>query len=230
MDASLIESSLSYLKPGADHPTTRSLDESNSVEMHEVILGGGVAARWTGGARTVPATVRGVDVEIIKFCATGSSFGEYADSSWWERADYVRTPTADRAEHAKLMIGSWGRVNKESLPVPFIAPPFPGTRGAPEAWEALKAHVVQLHNEGRVPGFLTCVAKAEWLQQTSMMIYPTLRRLRDANYQALQRTRLTSSHACMHTRDSSRAAPPPPLDRQCDLKEGRPLGGRRRGP
>ena len=59
----------------------------------------------------------------------------------------------------KALKRSWARVNKDALPAPLFAPRFAGAPGSKADWDALLAHVIELHNAEKLPGFITCGAR-----------------------------------------------------------------------
>jgi hypothetical protein len=151
----LFDASNVMLKAGEDMATARD-DASELGTFSEVISGGGIAVRLTAPrAVAVPKTIRISEVEIIKFHSVHSLAGEWAECSWWLREDEFNLSSSDpNCEKMKALKRTWARVKKEALPEPLYAPRLPGTAHAGSDWDALAAHMVELHNAGKVPGLI----------------------------------------------------------------------------
>jgi hypothetical protein len=189
------ESALSWLKVDTNKSVIREVEEKEEewpTQLGQVIIiGGGISVRMRDGrARSVPDTITIGQVEMLEFLALAGledenvreGHAKSADSSlgaWWQRRDLF---LHDEIGHAQR--GWWAAVDKGALPEPAFAPRFPGTSGASADWEALLARVVSLHNEGSLPGFITCGARGAWPVGTP--VYPTLKALRDVNLMAVQ--------------------------------------------
>ena len=77
------------------------------------------------------------------------------------------------------------RDSKDALDQPLYAPKFPGTAGAKANWDGLLEHVIELHNDGKINGFVSFGARKEWPR--APQVFPTLRMIRDANMASLKR-------------------------------------------
>ena len=124
------------------------------------------------------------------FSLTG--FGTYEGTGWLQRSDVLRSDEGVRH--------TWAKVNKEALPMPVYAPAFPGTPGAADNWTQLVEMVLDLHNTGKLPGF---ISTGSWPSDDAL-VFPTLVAVRDANLKALKRTpagcwlRMRCAHARVH--------------------------------
>ena len=181
----LFESGRAHLKAGENDSITRG-DESTVGELHEMVLGGGIAVRLLNGkAKSVPQKVAASDLEVLEFMAVISLAGEHEDGAWWMRKDQLVLRATDEGYNAsKALKKSWGRVDKGRLPEPIFAPRLPGTAGANGDWHALLELVVEKHNAGEVPDLISFGARAPWLDAPN--VFPTLRTIRDRNLAALK--------------------------------------------
>lgn len=109
------------------------------------------------------------------FSLTG--FGTYEGTGWFQRSDVLRSDEGVRH--------TWMKVNKEALPMPVYAPAFPGTPGAVNNWTQLVEMVLDLHNSGKLPGF---ISTGSWPSDDAQ-VFPTIAAVRDANLKALMCTR-----------------------------------------
>ena len=116
------------------------------------------------------------------FSLTG--FGTYEGTGWLQRSDVLRSDEGVRH--------TWAKVNKEALPMPVYAPAFPGAPGAAENWTQLVEMVLDLHNTGKLPGF---ISTGSWPSDDAL-VFPTLAAVRDANLKALKRT-LAPAGCCL---------------------------------
>ena len=76
--------------------------------------------------------------------------------------------------------------------MPVYAPAFPGAPGAAENWTQLVEMVLDLHNTGKLPGF---ISTGSWPSDDAL-VFPTLAAVRDANLKALKRT-LAPAGCCL---------------------------------
>ena len=116
------------------------------------------------------------------FSLTG--FGTYEGTGWLQRSDVLRSDEGVRH--------TWAKVNKEALSMPVYAPAFPGAPGALNNWTQLVEMVLDLHNTGKLPGFISTGA---WPSDDAL-VFPTLAAVRDANLKALKRT-LAPAACCL---------------------------------
>lgn len=207
MPTPLFDAANVYLK--ADASMALRDEDSTTGAINSMIIGGGISLHYTPMARTVPAKIKLEDVELLKFMAVGGLSGEHADGAWWSREDQFNLKAADDGyDAARSMKRSWGRVVKTALDEPLLAPRFPGSSGSKEDWVALAARAVELHNDGLIPGVVAVGAKSRWLD--APIIYPSLAKIREANYEALKKdhevrahTHARTTHAPTHAHTST---------------------------
>jgi hypothetical protein len=133
--AKLFENVRSHLRAGLAESTLRDeAGTSSSGRIDEFITGGGIGLRMKNGSlRTVPKTVKRVEVEYRCFFSLSSLAGEHEDGLWWASEAQLLPEgrqDPDAAEKASIR-RSWSRVNKEALEQPIYAPKFPRTAGIP---------------------------------------------------------------------------------------------------
>ena len=173
-----------HLEAGSDRPVQRT-DASSAGAINCMIVGGGVALRFNGRSKHIPTMLTSREVDVIKFIAVGALAGEHTDSMWWEREDVFSLMDADdNFEAPKAMKRSWARVVKSALNQPVYAPRYPGTAGSKDDWDRLVEHALELHNQGKLSGFIGSGAKDKWL--TAPLVYPSMATMRSANMQALK--------------------------------------------
>ena len=91
-----------------------------------------------------------------------------------------------KSDSSVVMKRSWARVQHKGLPEPLYAPRFPTASNAKDDWDAILDHVVELHNEGKLPGFITWGARRAAWQDAASNVFPTLLAIRQANGAALR--------------------------------------------
>ena len=80
------------------------------------------------------------------------------------------------------MRATWQRVDRANLPQPLYAPAWPGAPGCRAEWGLLLERVVELHNEGKMDGFITTGKR--WPAQAN--VFPPLRDIWEQNAGAIR--------------------------------------------
>ena len=174
-----------HLEAGSETPVQRTDETSSAGALNCMIVGGGVALRFNGRSKHIPTTLTIREVDVLKFIAVGALAGERTDSIWWEREDvFGLIDPEDNFEAPKAMKRSWARVVKGALNEPVYAPRYPGTAGSKDDWDRLVERALELHNQGKLSGFIGVGAKDKWL--TAPLVYPSMATMRSANMQALK--------------------------------------------
>ena len=173
----------SFLRAGEAQPLKRSLGSEDGISCY--IMGGHVQMRVKDSRvnQVAPRHLTLAQVEFRTwFSLTG--FGTYEGTGWFQRSDVLRSDEGVRH--------TWAKVNKEALSMPVYAPAFPGAPGALNNWTQLVEMVLDLHNTGKLPGFISTGA---WPSDDAL-VFPTLAAVRDANLKALKRT-LAPAACCL---------------------------------
>jgi hypothetical protein len=180
----LFDTANAHLVAGAAAALERD-DASKNGAISAMIVGGGVALRIPK-VRSVPTKIQVKDLEVLKFLAVGGLSGEHEDGLWWQREDQFNFKDGEEGfEAARAMKRSWSRVAKGAVDEPLFAPRFPGSAGSKDDWDRLVERAVELHNAGKLPGYVAMGAKNEWLD--GPVVWPSLLTIRSANLDSLKK-------------------------------------------
>ena len=182
-----------------NNETSPSGDASQTSDVvGEYIVGFGLQMRLSNGQlKKVPPTLKTRDVEVMHWVAL-SSHGEWDGSLWYSRYDAFIPGLVDMTDERKMKVAAlkktWTEVDKTNLPNPLFAPCFPKSAGYKDSWDALILSVLEEHNKGNIPGFISTGAGFG----TDLNVYPTLEEIRRVNLCALKSTMHTTSCPRLH--------------------------------